>query len=31
MTVPNASEDSMTLYLSYIADENVKWHGHSGK
>jgi hypothetical protein len=31
MTIPNAGEDSETLDLSYIAGENVKWHGHSGK
>ena len=28
---PNASKDAEKLNHSYIADNNVKWYGQSGK
>ena len=29
-TIPGADKDVKKLGISYIADENVKWHGYSG-
>lgn len=31
MTIANAGWDSERLDLSYLTDENVRWHSHSGK